>query len=177
LPPQTVTPTDPEVQRRLARDREIKNVGFSSRAHLEGWLDGFQWPVSGPISGSWGNQRVLNGEPRQPHFGVDIAMPEGTPIHAPASGIVCLAEHDLYLEGGLVLLDHGQGLISMYLHQSRVDVDVGDRLTQGQQIGLIGKKGRATGPHLCWRMKWRDRNLDPSLAILGLANARIALAS
>ncbi|MGE0830033.1 MAG: M23 family metallopeptidase, partial [Hyphomonadaceae bacterium] len=142
-------------------DRETKNRGFSSRAAAQGWLDIFILPVEGRISGSWGNQRVLNGEPRSPHYGVDIAMPEGTPIRAPAGGIVSLAEPDLYLEGGLVLIDHGQGLISMYLHMSRLDVREGDQVAQGQVIGAVGARGRATGAHLCWRMKWRDRNLDP----------------
>ncbi|HVZ99373.1 MAG TPA: M23 family metallopeptidase [Caulobacterales bacterium] len=177
LPPQTVNPTDPAIIARIAREREVKNVGFASRADAEGWLDGFRWPVEGPISGSWGNQRIDNGVPKSPHYGVDIAMPTGTPVRAPASGVVALAEPDMFLEGGLVLLDHGQGLISMYLHMSEVDVRVGQTIAQGDQIGRIGNRGRATGPHLCWRMKWRDRNLDPSLAILALANARAELAS
>jgi murein DD-endopeptidase MepM/ murein hydrolase activator NlpD len=177
LPPQTVTPTDPAIVARIARDRAKKNEAFASREEVEGWLDSFIWPVEGTISGSWGNQRVLNGEPRQPHYGVDIAVPAGTPVRAPAAGTVVLAEPDLYLEGGLVLLDHGQGLITMYLHMSRLDVRGGDRVQQGQPIGAVGAKGRATGPHLCWRMRWRDRNLDPSLAILGLAEARNTLAS
>jgi len=175
LPPQTVNPTDPAVLRRIARDRETKNVGFASRAGVEGWLDGFIWPVEGRISSSWGNQRILNGEPRSPHYGVDIAMPAGTPIRAPAGGIVSLAEPDLHFEGGLVLIDHGQGLISMYLHMSRLDVRAGDAVEQGQTIGAIGSSGRTTGPHLCWRLKWRDRNLDPAFAILGLAEARRVL--
>ncbi|MGE0045530.1 MAG: M23 family metallopeptidase [Hyphomonadaceae bacterium] len=177
LPPQTVSPTDPAVVARIARERTIKNRGFSSRADAQGWLDSFIWPVEGRISGSWGNQRVLNGEPRSPHYGVDIAMPAGTAIRAPAGGVVSLAEPDLYLEGGLVLIDHGQGLISMYLHMSRLDVREGDRVTQGQVIGAVGARGRATGPHLCWRMRWRDRQVDPSLAILALAEARRTLAS
>jgi murein DD-endopeptidase MepM/ murein hydrolase activator NlpD len=176
LPPQTVTPTDPEVLARIRRETAIKNRGFASRAGAEGWLDGFVWPVEGRISGSWGNQRILNGEPRTPHYGVDIAMPEGTPIRAPAAGVVSLAEPDMHFEGGLVFIDHGQGLISMYLHMSRLDVAAGDQVAQGQVIGAVGARGRATGPHLCWRMKWRDRNLDPSLAILGLAQARMELA-
>jgi murein DD-endopeptidase MepM/ murein hydrolase activator NlpD len=175
LPPQTVTPTDPDIVARIARERARKNEGFASRADVEGWLEGFVWPVEGTISGSWGNQRILNGEPRQPHYGVDIAMPEGTPIRAPAAGVIALAEPDFYLEGGLVLIDHGQGLITMYLHLSRLDVRQGDRVEQGQVVGAVGKKGRATGAHLCWRMRWRDRNLDPALAILGLAEARNAL--
>jgi murein DD-endopeptidase MepM/ murein hydrolase activator NlpD len=177
LPPQTVTPTDPAVLARIAREREIKNIGFASRAEVEGWLDGFIWPVEGRISSSWGNQRILNGEPRSPHYGVDIAMPTGTPIRAPASGVVSLAEPDLHFEGGLVLIDHGQGLISMYLHMSRLDVRAGEAVAQGQVIGAVGSSGRTTGPHLCWRLKWRDRNLDPAFAILGLAEARRVLAS
>ena len=176
LPPQTVNPTDPAIVARIHREAQLKAVGFASRADLEGWLDGFRWPVEGPISGSWGNQRVDNGVPKSPHYGVDIAMPIGTPVRAPASGVVAFANNDTFLEGGLVFIDHGQGLISMYLHMSRVDVHEGQILAPGDQIGLVGNRGRATGPHLCWRMKWRDRNLDPSLAILGLANARAQLA-
>lgn len=177
LPQQTVTPTDPAIIARQAREREMKAAGTASRAEIAGWLDGFRWPVEGRISGSWGNQRILNGEPRSPHYGVDIAMPTGTPIHAPAAGVVSLAEPDMHLEGGLVFIDHGQGLISMYLHMSRLDVRAGDRVAQGQVIGAVGAAGRTTGPHLCWRMRWRDRQLDPSLAILGLAEARNRLAS
>ncbi|WP_306302010.1 M23 family metallopeptidase [Brevundimonas abyssalis] len=86
-------------------------------------------------------------------------------IRAPADGLVTLAEPDLHFEGGLTLIDHGQGLISAYLHQSRLDVRPGERVVQGQAIGRVGASGRATGPHLCWRLKWRDRNLDPSLLV------------
>jgi murein DD-endopeptidase MepM/ murein hydrolase activator NlpD len=117
----------------------------------------------------------LNGVPASPHFGYDIAVPAGTPIRAPAAGVVTLAQPDMHYEGGLVFIDHGQGLITMYLHMSRLDVAVGDTLEQGQVIGAVGSSGRATGPHLCWRMKWRDRQLDPSVAIEGLAAARAQL--
>ncbi len=175
LPPQTVTPTDPEVLARIARERDLKNVGFASRADVEGWLDGFVIPTNGRISSSWGNQRILNGVPNTPHYGVDIAAPDGTPIYAPASGVVSFANPDMHYEGGLVFIDHGQGLISMYLHMSRLDVHVGDRVTQGQLIGAVGHQGRATGPHLCWRLKWRDRNLDPSVAVTALQEARAQL--
>jgi len=177
LPQQTVTPTEPAVLARIARERDIKNVGFSSRAEAEGWLDGFIMPAQGRMSSSWGNRRILNGVPNTPHYGVDIAAPDGTPIRAPAGGVVSLAEPDLHFEGGLVFIDHGQGLISMYLHMSRLDVAVGDRVTQGQIIGAVGHAGRATGPHLCWRMKWRDRNLDPSVAVEALGAARATLLS
>jgi murein DD-endopeptidase MepM/ murein hydrolase activator NlpD len=163
LPQDTVTPTDPATLARIARERDIKNVGFGSRANEAHFGEAFVWPVDGVISSPWGNQRVLNGVPNAPHYGVDIAAPTGTPIRAPAGGKVSLAEPDLHYEGGLVMIDHGQGLISLYLHMSRVDVKAGDVVRQGDLIGAVGAKGRATGPHLCWRLKWRDRNLDPSL--------------
>lgn len=174
LPPQTVNPTDPAVLERIARDSALKQTAFQSTADIEGFLDGFIRPVEGGVvTGRWGNQRILNGEPRDPHFGYDIAVPTGTPIRAPAAGIVALAQPDMHFEGGLVFIDHGQGLITMYLHMSRLDVRAGDTVEQGQVIGAVGSSGRATGPHLCWRMKWRNAvQLDPSVAIEGLAQAR-----
>lgn len=176
LPPQTVTPTDPAVLERIRREAALKREGWESLAPLTGWLEGFIRPVEGGrVSGTWGNQRVLNGVPASPHFGYDIAVPAGTPIRAPAEGVVTLAQPDMHYEGGLVFIDHGQGLITMYLHMSRLDVGVGDTVEQGQVIGAVGSSGRATGPHLCWRMKWRERQLDPSIAIEGLAQARAAL--
>ncbi len=176
LPPQTVNPTDPQVLARIERDSALKREAFASVAPLEGWLDGFVLPLNGTVTGRWGNQRVLNGEPRDPHFGYDIAAPEGTPVRAPASGVVTLANPDMHFEGGLVFIDHGQGLITMYLHMSRLDVAVGDRVEQGQTIGAVGARGRATGPHLCWRMRWRGRQLDPSVALEALTMAREELA-
>ena len=166
LPQQMVTATDPAVIAREKADAVLKARAFASRAPIEDFRGGFVLPLDHPVRTSpFGVQRVLNGEPKAPHYGVDLAAPVGTPIHAPAPGLVVLAEPDLYLDGGLTLIDHGQGLISMYLHQSRLDVTAGERVAQRQPIGLVGMKGRATGPHLCWRMKWRDRNLDPSLMI------------
>ncbi|MEZ5958192.1 MAG: M23 family metallopeptidase [Hyphomonadaceae bacterium] len=177
LPQQTVTPTDPAVLARIQRESALKQAAFRSEANIEGFLEGFIRPVEGgTVTGRWGNQRILNGTPSTPHFGYDIAVPEGTPIRAPAGGVVTLAESDMHYEGGLVFIDHGQGLITMYLHMSRVDVRVGDRLEQGQIIGAVGSSGRATGPHLCWRMKLRNtQQLDPSVAIEGLAQARAEL--
>ncbi|MEQ1617187.1 MAG: M23 family metallopeptidase [Terricaulis sp.] len=172
LPPQTVNPTDPQVLARIERDSALKREAFASVAALEGWLDGFALPLNGTVTGRWGNQRILNGEPRDPHFGYDIAAPEGTPVRAPASGVVTLASPDMHFEGGLVFIDHGQGLTTMYLHMSRLDVAVGERVEQGQIIGAVGARGRATGPHLCWRMRWRGRQLDPSVALEALAAAR-----
>lgn len=176
LPPATVNPPqDPETQARIAREFAQKQEAFASIAPLEGWLEGFILPVNGTVTGRWGNQRILNGEPRDPHFGYDIAAAEGTAVRAPASGVVTLANPDMHFEGGLVLIDHGQGLITMYLHMSRLDVAVGDSVAQGQVIGAVGARGRATGPHLCWRMRWRGRQLDPSVAIEALAAARAEL--
>ena len=174
LPQQTVTPDDPAVLARIQRESALKQAGFQSTANIEGFLDGFIRPVEGGrVSGTWGNQRVLNGTPSTPHFGYDIAVPAGTPIHAPAAGVVTLAQPDMHYEGGLVFIDHGQGLITMYLHMSRLDVHAGDTVEQGQVIGAVGSSGRATGPHLCWRMKLRNtQQLDPSVAIEGLAAAR-----
>lgn len=174
LPPQTVTPTDPEVIARIQRETALKQAAFSSLADIEGFLDGFIRPVEGGVvTGTWGNQRILNGEPRSPHYGYDIALPAGAPIRAPAAGVVTMANPDLHFEGGFVAIDHGQGLITMYLHMSRVDVREGDTVEQGQMLGAVGSSGRATGPHLCWRMKWRNAvQLDPSIAIEGLAQAR-----
>lgn len=170
LPPETVTPTRPDIIARIGAEREKKAQAAASRDDSEGFSEGFILPLDHPVRTSpFGVQRVLNGEPKQPHYGVDLAAPQGTPIHAPAPGLVVLAEPDMFLEGGLTMIDHGQGLISYYLHQSRQTVSVGQRIARGQVIGEVGMKGRATGNHLCWRLTWRGRHMDPSLLILGRA--------
>lgn len=141
-----------------------KKVGFASKVEEIGFRDGFIFPVTDHIkTTNFGAQRILNGEPKSPHFGVDLAAPKGTPILAPAGGIVSLADDDMYFEGSLIMIDHGQGLISYYLHNEDVMVTAGQRVSQGEQIGTVGSRGRSTGPHLCWRLKWRGRNLDPEL--------------
>lgn len=166
LPPATITPTDPALLARIQREVALKTEGFASRIDADDFRDGFTWPLTTyRISSLWGAQRVLNGTPARPHYGIDLAAPQGTPILSPAAGTVAFSRPGMHFEGGLVLIDHGQGLISCYLHQSRIDVAVGQRLARGEVIGRVGMEGRATGPHLCWRMKWRDRNLDPSLMI------------
>ena len=122
--------------------------------------------MTGRISGVFGSQRILNGEPKRPHSGVDVAVPAGTPVLAPAAGIVTLAENGMYFEGGLVLLDHGHWLESAFLHMSRVDVQPGQRVEKGDIIGAVGATGRATGPHLHWSMKWVGRLVDPQLTVV-----------
>jgi hypothetical protein len=166
LPQDQVTPTDPALLARIAEEARRKAVGFASDIDAEGFRDGFILPVQGfRLSARFGGQRILNGVPERPHYGSDLAAPVGTPVVAPADGTVSFAETGLHFEGALILIDHGQGLISAYLHLSRVDVRAGQAVRRGELIGLVGKEGRATGPHLCWRMKWRGRNLDPLLMV------------
>lgn len=166
LPPEQVTPTDPALLERITAENVREVAGFASQADLEGFRDGFILPVAGARrSARFGGQRILNGEPKRPHYGVDLATPVGTPVRAPAGGVIAFAETGLHYEGGLVLVDHGQGLVTAYLHLSKILVPTGAYVKQGQLIAQTGKEGRATGPHLCWRMKWRGRNLDPSLLV------------
>lgn len=166
LPPEQVTPTDPALLARITAENVRKVAGFASQADLEGFRDGFILPVVGARrSARFGGQRILNGEPKRPHYGVDLATPVGTPVRAPAGGVIAFAETGLHYEGGLVLVDHGQGLVTAYLHLSKILVPTGTYVKQGQLFAETGKEGRATGPHLCWRMKWRGRNLDPSLLV------------
>ncbi len=166
LPPATVEPSDPALLARIQQEVALKAEGFTSRAETDDFRDGFVWPLETyRISSAWGAQRVLNGTPARPHYGVDLAAPTGTVIRAPADGRVAFVRPDMHFEGGLTLIDHGQGLITCYLHQSRLDVELGQRVRRGEALGRVGMSGRATGPHLCWRMKWRDRNMDPSLMV------------
>ena len=122
----------------------------------------FNGVESNRISGVYGSQRILNGKPRQPHYGIDIAAPKGTPVVAPADAVVRLAESDLYYTGGTLILDHGHGLSSAFLHLATVDVRVGESVRRGQKIGTVGSTGRSTGPHLDWRINWFDRRIDPA---------------
>ena len=171
LPQDTVTPMDPDLLARIRAEAERKRAGFASRAPRDDFKGGFIMPLSDfRLSGRFGDQRVLNGTPSRPHYGVDMAAPTGTPVLAPAAATVAFAETGLHYEGGLIMLDHGQGLVSAYLHLSQVLVAQGQDVAQGQPIAAVGSEGRATGPHLCWRMKWRDRNLNP-LSLVGLRAA------
>lgn len=164
LPPSQVSTFSESQLKRIRSSSARKKKGFASRAAEVGFKDGFISPIKKYTkTTNFGAQRILNGEPKKPHYGVDMAAPVGTPIYAPADGVVSLADDELYFEGAMVLLDHGQGLISMYLHVNEMLVEPGQAVKQGQQIATVGSKGRSTGPHLCWRLKWRNRNLDPEL--------------
>ena len=162
LPPRTVTP-DPEAAERIRQEYEMV-ANARARRDRKAWYEGgFSWPASGRISGVYGSQRVLNGEPRRPHFGLDIAAPTGSPVYAPADGIITMAHPDMYFSGGTLILDHGQGLSSSFLHLSKILVEAGTTVKKGDLIAEIGSTGRASGPHLDWRMNWLDRRVDPQL--------------
>ncbi len=134
------------------------------RSPSQGWRQRFMWPVTGRISGLFGSQRVYRGEPGSYHSGVDVARPAGTAVLAPADGVVILATQAPFtLEGKLLMLDHGMGLNSAFLHLSRIEVKAGDVVRRGQAIGAVGATGRATGPHLHWGMRWRNAKIDPLL--------------
>lgn len=166
VPQATVTPP-PEQLERIKRERALVGAAKSQKLErpdlVQGALAGFEWPAVGPISGVYGSQRVYNGEPRSPHYGVDVAMPTGTAVVAPSAGVVTLAQPDLFYSGGTIILDHGYRLSSSFLHLSKVLVEVGQEVKSGQVIGEIGASGRATGPHLDWRMSWRQERIDPQL--------------
>jgi murein DD-endopeptidase MepM/ murein hydrolase activator NlpD len=166
LPSATVNPP-PEAMARIEREAALKNRAFNSRDEMaRGFIERFAWPLASVrVTSPWGAVRRLNGALQRPHYGIDLGGATGTPIFAPASGLVILAEPDMHFEGGIIAIDHGQGLISIYLHQSRLIAQVGQRVVAGTRIGSIGSKGRATGPHLCWRLRWRGRHLDPSLLV------------
>lgn len=163
LPQQTVTPK-PEILARIEREQaQVRKARERDDARTD-FLHGFALPVHGArISGVYGSQRIDNGVPKAPHMGLDMAVPAGTPIHAPADGVVSFAARALFLTGGTVLIDHGFGLDSSFLHMSRVDVRVGERVRRGEVIGLAGMTGRATGPHVHWGFNWFEVRLDPAL--------------
>ncbi len=164
LPPKMVTPPK-AVLDRIKRENAMIHAVREQDTPVPYFLKGWIWPAKGRISGVYGSQRILNGKPRWPHYGVDIAAPVGTPVVAPSDGVVVLVEKDLYYTGGTIILDHGFGLTSAFLHMSAVTVKKGQRVKQGEQIGKIGKTGRATGAHLDWRINLFDARIDPQLLV------------
>ena len=164
VPPKTVDPP-PDIAERIKREQAQVTAARVRDDDRSDFALPFQWPVQGRISGRFGNARVYNGQPGAGHSGMDIAAPNGTPVKAPAGGVVTFAAPALYLTGGTLLLDHGHGISSNFLHLSRIDVKVGDRVEPGQVIGAVGATGRATGPHLHWGMNWFDTRIDPLLVL------------
>jgi murein DD-endopeptidase MepM/ murein hydrolase activator NlpD len=166
LPPKTVTP-DPEAAERIREEIVLVTTARARRDQRTDYVEGFGWPASGRLSGVYGSQRVLNGEPRRPHYGMDIAAPTGSPVFAPADGIITMTHPDMYFSGGTIILDHGQGLSSSFLHLSKILVEAGTTVKKGDLIAEIGATGRASGPHLDWRMNWLNRRVDPQLLLEG----------
>ena len=161
-----VSPPESVLARIRDDNRQVAKARQTFRTSAE-FLDGFIRPAKGPITGVYGSQRVFNGVPKRPHYGLDIAGPVGTPIVAPASGVVTLAHENMYYSGGTLIVDHGQGVSSTFIHLSKLLVKVGDVVEQGDTIAEMGDTGRVTGPHLDWRVNWFSERLDPALLLSG----------
>jgi murein DD-endopeptidase MepM/ murein hydrolase activator NlpD len=170
LPPRKVTPGEADLAK-IRADAAQLDAAKGRDTAARGFTEQMKWPAIGPISGVYGSQRILNGEPRTPHGGVDVAAPAGTPVGAMTSGVVSLAETGMYFTGGTVMLDHGHGLHSIYVHLDEVRVTVGQQLRQGQTLGTVGATGRATGPHLHWGVYWFDQAVDPALLVGAMPRA------
>lgn len=165
LPERKVSPTKPEDLARIRKDQAMI-AEVRKRTTLKTFFDtGFMWPVQGPISGVFGSQRILNGKPRSPHNGVDVAAPRGTPVMAMGDGVVALVEQNMFFTGKTVMIDHGLGLTSVYVHMDMITVSDGEFVTKGMQIGTVGATGRVTGPHLHWGVSWFKTHLDPALLV------------
>ncbi|MDH5628837.1 MAG: M23 family metallopeptidase [Gammaproteobacteria bacterium] len=160
-----VNPRTDEEKARIKRESILIREARKHQSQLNHFLDNFIMPSKGRISGVYGSQRILNGEPKNPHFGLDIANKRGTPVLAPADGVVLLTHKDMFFSGGTIVLDHGFGITSSYIHLNSIDITEGEKVKQGQKIATIGSTGRSTGPHLDWRLNWFGQRLDPALLI------------
>ena len=155
-----VTPPE-SVYKRIKKENNAIGEARAINSDLLFFKEKFIMPVEGVISGVYGSQRILNGKPRWPHYGIDIAAKKGTPIKSSGRGVVTMAENDLYYTGGTVIMDHGHGISTIYSHLETVLVSVGDQIDQGDIIGTVGSTGRSTGPHLDFRVNWFQTRLDP----------------
>jgi murein DD-endopeptidase MepM/ murein hydrolase activator NlpD len=164
LPESQVTPPEADLAR-IRAEAALVRAARDRNSALTGFREGFDWPVTGPISGIFGSQRILNGEPRAFHNGVDVAAPPGSVVHAPAAGVVVLTHPGMFFNGKTVMIDHGHGLTSVYIHMSDIAVANGQRVERGDPIGKVGATGRATGPHLHWGVNLFDVPLDPALLV------------
>ena len=164
LPGKKVTP-DPKALTRIKSEKSLMAKAKQKSDVMPGYLDGFGWPAIGRLSGVYGSQRILNGKPRRPHYGTDVAAPTGTPVRAIAGGRVAFVHPDMFFNGKTVLIDHGLGLRSVYIHMSAAKVAVGDRVAVGDIIGAIGATGRATGPHLHFGITLDSTPIDPEIVL------------
>ena len=164
LPENKVTPPE-SVYKRIKAENNRIGEARAINSELNFFKDKFIMPVDGIITGVYGSQRILNGKPKWPHYGIDIAAKQGTQIKSSATGIVTMAEDDLYYTGGTIIMDHGHGISTIYSHLENVLVSVGDKINQGDIIGTVGSTGRSTGPHLDFRINWFQTRLDPMSVI------------
>ncbi len=164
LPPSQVSPSEEDLKRIREDVKVIRKAREIDDDRLD-FLDKFDWPIQGVITGVYGSQRILNGEPRRPHYGIDIHAPTGTPVRAPASGVVTVTHPDMFFSGATMILDHGFGLSSAFLHLDEILVEVGDYVEKNNVIATVGSSGRSTGPHLDWRINLFSSRLDPQLLV------------
>ncbi len=164
LQAQKVTP-DPKYFPRIQKEGRMVRKARETDSSKRDFAEPFIWPLYGPITGVYGSQRVLNGKPRRPHYGIDVACPKHTLVRAPASGEVKLAQDDLFFSGGTLIIDHGHGISSSFLHLEKLRVKRGDQVQQGNIIGEVGATGRVTGTHLDWRVNWFEKRLDPGFLV------------
>lgn len=164
VPQKTVTP-DPSKLARIQNESRLVRESRAQLHHNDYFLSPFVIPLKGPVTGVYGSQRVYNGVPKRPHYGIDYAAPVGTPVVAPADAIVTLVHPDMYYSGGTLIMDHGFGLSSTFIHLSEILVEKGQLVKQGQAVAKVGAGGRASGPHLDWRINWFDTRIDPALVL------------
>ena len=164
VPQQTVTPSESDLKR-IRNDSRMVGQARNQITNSVDFLQGFILPLDGIVTGVYGSQRVYNGVPKRPHYGIDYAAPTGTPVAAPAAGRVVFAHSDLFYSGGTLIIDHGHGLSSTFLHLSEILVEQGQTVVRGETVAKVGSSGRSTGPHLDWRMNWRYERIDPALVL------------
>ena len=161
LPPKQVTPP-PEVYERIKKDNILIGKARAIDSKLVFFKDKFIYPIDKYIiTGVYGSQRILNGKPRRPHYGIDFHAPEGTPVKSMMDGVVTLVENDMYFTGGTIIFDHGHGISTLYMHMKDINVKKGQKVKKGEIVGTLGQSGRATGPHLDIRLNWFEIKLDP----------------
>lgn len=165
LPPEKVDPRSAKVLKRIRKEAAMVRKARQSDAPRTSFAQDFIWPITGKITGVYGSQRILNSKPRQPHYGVDISAPVGAPVKSPADGVVTLVHPDMFFSGGTLIIDHGHGLSSSFLHLHKILVQKWQTVRQGEVIAQVGASGRVTGAHLDWRMNWFDKRIDPALLV------------
>ena len=171
VPQRTVDPPSGETLKRIRRETAAVQTARSSESDLEHFLQQFRWPLHGPVTGVYGSQRIYNGEPGRPHYGIDIARAAGTPVRAPNAGKVTLAHPNMFYSGGTLIIDHGYGVSSTFIHLKNIKVEEGETVKKGQIVGTVGASGRATGAHLDWRINWYQTRINPE-TLVGPMNKR-----